>query len=59
MKVRFQDQKTPDGEDWLLVHYAPARRPVLGQGKWYLLLGGLSLVLVLVVLGLGGSVWCR
>lgn len=58
MKVRFEAQKVPDGEDGLQVHYAPARRPMLRHGKWYLLLGGLSLLLGLVVLEMAGRVWC-
>lgn len=58
MKVRFEALKAAGGEDGLQVHYAPARRPGLRHGQWYLLLGGLSLVLVLVMIAMSGSVWC-
>lgn len=58
MKVRFQAQNVPDGEDCLQVRYAPARRPRFRHVQWYLLMGGLSLALGLVVLGVVGGAWC-
>lgn len=60
MKVRFHaPEAAPEQrEAYLRVHYAPARRPRLRHGGWYVLVAVLGLLVGLVALSAFAGAWC-